>query len=417
MPSGLTVIVKQEPGTGIAAIEVLIKAGVEQERDFNSGIGSLVARTILAGTRNKRAETVAGVIEGVGGNMVTEWDPDYTEIKAVTTASGFDETVSLLGDIMNNANFQPTWVERARKDALAEASSDNDDVFQTTYQQLREKLYSENPYHRPLKGSPRAIRNLTADDLMSFYNQYYVPNNIVVSVVGDVTPEHARDRFRMAFAGANRKDLPKTRPVLPEKLTCSAGTVSEKPIQAAYFMFGFLAPGIGAADYPAAQVASAALGSGKGSRMFQVLREQKGLAYEVGTLYPPLKNQSHIIAYLITDPYRRVGKGFSMQMLLTEVKQAMLEEVTRMQKDMLTPEELERAKRYTIGSYALRHQRLRDRAFHLGWLEAIGVGCEYDTAFESKIEAVTAADVRKVAKKCFNNYAMTIVLPDGEDSK
>jgi len=411
LPNGLTLIVKPEESAGIVAIEVFVKAGGEQERESNAGIGNLVARTLLASTRNRRAETVAAVIDEVGGNFQTGWHPDYTEIKAITTTAGFDDAVGLLGDILNNANFEQQWVDRARQEILTEITTEGDDVFQTTYGQVRRKLYHANPYHRPPRGYIRALRTLTLDDLLRFYQTYYVPNNMVVSIVGDVTVKHAAEQIRIAFAGTSAHPLPRQRPIPPETLAESGGEVIERPISVAYFLFGFLVPGITSPEYPAAQVAATALGSGKGSRMFQDLREKKGLAYDLGTLYPPLKNQSHMLAYLTTDPYRRSLPDLSPEMLLTEVKQAMIEEITKLQNSSLSPEELERAKRYAIGSWALRHQRLRDRAFYLGWLEAIGLGCEYDLQFAVKIEAVTAADVQAVAKKYLNNYAMTIVLP------
>ncbi|HOK55254.1 MAG TPA: pitrilysin family protein, partial [Armatimonadota bacterium] len=412
LPNGLTVIVKPEESSGIVAVEVFIKAGAAEERESNAGIGNLVARTLLASTRNRRAETVAAVIDAVGGNFQTEWHPDYTEIKVITTKAGFDSTTSILGDILNNAKFEQKWVDRAREEILTEIVTQGDDVFQTSYEQVRMKLYQDNPYHRPTRGYVRSLRSITVEDLQRFYQQYYVPNNIVVCVVGDVTPERVLERMKIAFAGTSSRTLPRLRPIPAEELKESKSELLERPIDAAYFLFGFLAPSVTSEDYPAMRVTAAALGSGKGSRMFRNLRETKGLAYELGTIYPTMKNQSHVLAYLVTDPYRRVLPGFSIEMMLEEVKQATLDEVSKLQKELLTPQELERAKQYTIGTYALQHQRLRDRAFHLGWLETIGLGCEYDLTYASKIEAVTAQDVQRVAKKYLNNYVMTIVLPE-----
>lgn len=322
--------------------------------------------------------------------------------------------MSLIGDILINANFEQKWVESARSEILAKIANEGDDVFQVTYEQVRRKLYRDNPYHRPPLGYARTIRSLSADDLLQFYRAYYVPNNVVVSIVGDVTVEHALERIKIAFAGTSAKPLPRQRAIPPETLEDSKAEVMERPIGAAYFAFGFLAPAMTSPEYPAAQVASAVLGSGKGSRMFQNLREKKGLAYELGTIYPPLKEQGHILAYMVTDPYRRTFPGFSVQMMLSEAKQAMLEEITKLQNEKVSPEELERAKKYIIGTYALKHQRLRDRAFHLGRLEAIGLGCEYDSELAAKIEAVTAKDVQGIMQKYFNNYAMSIVLPEGK---
>lgn len=414
LPNGLTLIVKPEEGSGIVAVEVFVKAGAAEERESNAGIGGFVARTLLASTRNKRAETVAGVVDEVGGNFQTEWNPDYTEIKAITTSRHFDDAMSLLGDILNNANFEQKWVEQIRQDILSEMNTEGDDVFQTTYSQVINKLYRDNPYGRPVRGYMRTIRNTTKEDLQRFYEQYYVPNNIVVAITGDVTADHALARIKLAFAGTSAKSIPRTRPAAPEELTKSSADMIERPIKTAYLMFGFLAPAATSAEFPAAQVATTALGSGKGSLMFRDLREKKGLAYELGAFYPTLKYQSHILAYIVTDPFRRTESGITTDMMLTEVKSAMLEEFTKLQNQPLSATDLERAKRYTIGRYALEHQRLRDRAFHLGWMEAIGLGCDYDSDYASKIEAVTAEDVQNVARKYFTNYSLTIVLPKGE---
>lgn len=415
LPNGLTVIVKPEESAGIVAIEVFIKAGASVERESTAGIGNLVAHTLLASTRNKRAETVAAVADEVGGNLQTEWHPDYTEIKAITTTSEFDRAMSLLGDILNNANFEAQWVERARLEILSGMATGGDDIFEAAYDETRQKLYRDNPYHRPPMGYARVIKSLTPDNLLQFYRKYYVPNNIVISIVGDVTEQHALDRARKAFAGTSAHEMPKQRPIPYEDIPESKAEVLERPISAAYFMFGFLAPGVASEDYPSAQVGAAALGMGKGSRMFRNLREKKGLAYDLGALYLPLANQSHIIAYLITDAYRRTFPTLSVQMLLSEVKKAMLEEVARLQNEPLSAAELERAKRYTIGAYALRHQRLRDRAYYLGWLEAIGLGAEHDIQFAAKIEAVTPTDVQRIAKKYLKNYVVTIVLPGNSE--
>jgi zinc protease len=187
LPNGLTVIVKPEESSGIVALEVFIKAGASEERESNAGIGNLVARTLLTSTRNRRAEKVAAIADEVGGNFLTEWNADYTEIKVMTTKSGFDDAVILLGDILNNASFEQKWVDRARQEILSEITTGNDDVFSATYEQIRQRLYQDNPYHRPPSGYVRVLKNITPGDLQQFYNQYYVPNNIVISVVGDVT--------------------------------------------------------------------------------------------------------------------------------------------------------------------------------------------------------------------------------------
>jgi predicted Zn-dependent peptidase len=155
---------------------------------------------------------VAGVADEVGGNIGTTWNQDYTEVRTVTTIDMFDDAVSLLGDILNNANFESKWVELARQEILTQLNTEGDDIFQTTYKQMVRKLYRDNPYNRPSLGYVRTIKSITPQDLLAFYEKYYVPNNMLISIAGDIDSEHALDRIRIAFAGTSAKTLPKTRP-------------------------------------------------------------------------------------------------------------------------------------------------------------------------------------------------------------
>lgn len=135
------------------------------------------------------------------------------------------------------------------------------------------------------------------------------------------------------------------------------------------------------------------------------------MGYEVGAIYPRYKHQSHIMAYVITDPFKDSAQTANPSMVLDEVKNALLEQVESLKSKLLSSADLERAKGYTIGSYALSHQRLIDRAYELGWLEASGAGYEAYANFSSAIERVTAAEVQRAAKRYFTNYATVLLLP------
>lgn len=412
LPNGLTLVVKSEPGSGLVALEAFVKAGVAQERSFEAGISNLTAKALLAGTRNLRAERLAQIADEVGGYFEVLVHPDCTEVRAVTTSSKFDEAMHLLGEVLTNANFDANAVEKAKSDTLVEAVRKKDEIFQTAYDELRLQLYNDNPYRRPSIGYPESIRKMGAAEVQEFFSNYYVPNNIIIAVAGDVTRKRVEERAKMAFAGIGSKQLPRNRNVPGEKMPQSRSYALQRDIRLAYLMIGFLAPGINSQDYPAMAVANAALGAGKSSRLFVNLREKKGIGYDLGTVYPRLKNQSHLLAYLITDPYKVDVLKMSASAALEDAKQALLSEINDMQEKPLSDEELTRAKRYCIGSYALEHQRLRERAFHLGWLEAVGPGYEFDSGFSSAIEAVTKADVQRVVSRYLSNYALVVIVPE-----
>lgn len=412
LDNGLTVIVKPEPGSGLVAISAMVKAGAAQESIQDAGIGNFVAQLLLASTRSRSADDVAEVADSVGGNIVAQWYPDFTTIKMVTTSQNFRRAMSLIGECLTDANFEDKWIEQTRADLKKSINIQSDDIFENAYSQMKELLYEDNGYRRPPLGNERTINIATKDDLEKFYSRYYVPNNIVISIVGDVTAEQAIDRADNSFAGASPAKLPYDRGVPDEKLEQSKFHVSEVDLGVACLMLGWLAPSISSSDYPAMEVATNALGGGKGSIMFRELRQKRGMGYDTGAIYQRYEHQGHIIAYVITDPYKVDIPGLTTpRLVLDGVKKALLDQIKLLKDQPLSEKDLQRAKGYTVGSYTLSHQRLMERAFELGSLESMGVGWKMYYDFADKVDAVTASDVQRAANKYFNNYAAVLLLP------
>ena len=402
---------KPEPGRGIVAISAMVRAGAAQESIQTAGLGNFVAQLLLASTRLSSAEKIAAIADEVGGNIAAQWTQDFTEIRAVTTAANYNRAMSLIGECLTEANFESRWVELVRESLLQQRQAGSDDISQNAYNDLRTMLYEDNGYKRPSLGSERVIRLATPKDLQTFYSRYYVPNNTVICVVGDVTVEHALDRVRKAYAGVRARKLPIDRGVPDEELDHSKFQASEADLPLAYLVVGWLAPGVQSQDFPALLVAANALGGGKGSFMFQELRQKRGIAYDLGIMYPRFKYQSHLIARILTDPFKTSLPGLNPEPMLQEIKNALLAQVDRLKRETLAADELERAKGFTIGTHALQHQHIADRAFHLAWMEAIGVGFEYDSSFADAVEKISAADVQRAANKYLTNYAALLLLP------
>ena len=411
LDNGLTVLIKPETDSGLVAIVAIVKVGAGQESIQTAGVGSFVSRLLLASTRLKSAEQVASVADEVGGNIGTGWDPDVTSIRTVTTSVGFDEAMNLIGESLTEANFESQWVEHERKVLLSSMKSNSDNVFQQAYSELRQLLYEDNGYRRPSSASERAITIATPQDLQRFFTKYYAPNNIVLSIVGDVKVDHVVDRVQKAFAGVVARKLPIDRGMPDETLDRSKFRAMEADSSVAYMLTGWLAPSVTSADYPAFAVAANALGGGKGSLMFQEIRQKQGIGYEIGTIYPSLRYQGHLIAYIITDPYKNSIPGSKPDLLLEDAKTSLISLVDRLKENPLSDEDIERAKGYTIGSYALKHQHIIERALLLGWSEAVTNDYSFDTNYADKIQSVTAADVQRVARKYFTKYATVIFLP------
>lgn len=411
LPNGLVAIIKPEPGSGLVAVEAFVKAGAAEERDTQIGIGNVVARALLSSTRSRSQERLAEAFYETGGAFQTEWHPDFTEVSAITTVSHFDDAVNVMADVLLNAAFDPATVNQTIDDQLNEIKGYADDVAGTAYIQELGELYQDGPYRRPKGGFSYTVRKLTRDDLVAFYQKYYVPSNIVISIAGDVTPEQVTERLNKSFAGTSGTTPTPFRKPVDETLARSTSKVVEKDISAAYIVLGYLAPSVSNPDFAALTVLNSILGGGKASRLFVDIREKRGIGYEIGTSYPVSKYQSHMLAMLVTDLYKPAAPGSPSEVALQDVKDAILAEVALLKNQPVTDEELLRGKRYTIGTYALQHQRLRERAYMLGWMETIGAGYQFDTAYNNMIESVTKADVQRVARKYFTNYALVMSIP------
>lgn len=162
---------------------------------------------------------------------------------------------------------------------------------------------------------------------------------------------------------------------------------------ATYVMLGFPAASITSPDYPALMVANVILGGNKSSLLFRKLREELGIGYQVGSFYPCLRGQSHIVAFVGMDSSR------ATQEIVDLARNGILEQIAKLKEGSFSDDDLERAKRYLIGSYAVKHERVRDRAFYPGWYETMGLGYQYDIEYANKIKAVTKADVCRVCEQ------------------
>lgn len=411
LDNGLTVLVKPEPGSGLVSIVAMVKVGASQETIGNAGIGNFVAQLILASTRTRSAEDVAMVADQVGGNLSSQWHPDFTEVRAITTSTRFDTAMRLIGECLTEANFEEKWVEQIRGQLFKQLRAESDDIFNNAYAELRGLLYEDSGYKRPSIGFERTILRATPEDLQKFYSTYYVPNNIVISIVGDVTPDRAIKLADGAFAGVLPGKLPINRGTPDETMDQGRFRAMEADIPAAYLLLGWLAPGVTSEDYAATRVAANALGGGKGSVMFQELRQKQGMGYDLGTMYPKFRYQSHVVAYVVTDPFKLSFPSLQPTAVLEDVKSALISEIDKLKSTALSEKDLQRAKGYTIGSHALGHQHLIDRAFELCWFETIGAGFEAYKTFPDMVDKVTAEDVQRVAKKYLNNYAAIVLVP------
>jgi predicted Zn-dependent peptidase len=400
LPNGLRVVVKSNWATEIVAIDLLLDVSALDEQPDRNGIRTLLQRLLLRGTYSQSGESMGRRLAEVGGLIDVSVGLDYVEIYALVPADGFETALSLLAEAIQRPAFLSEEVARQKAAAQQAAKTAAQEPFQQTYLAFRSTLYHDHPYGGPTLGAPSPLGQVTRDELVSFHARHYRPNRAVLAVCGAVGQARILRAVRNAFEGWLPGEQVSRQPQTVAPLRCSELVVRELAVDRVHLILGFAAPGVGQPGYFALQVLDSILSGGSQARLPRAVREQLGLAYDVTSFYPTLAGESHIGVYAATQPYH-----------LHTVKDEIIRLLTAFIRDPVSPEELIRAKRYLLGSYALSHQRMKDQAYALAWYEILGIGIEFEERYADSVHAVTATQVQQAAQTVLGRFVLALTMP------
>lgn len=419
LPNGMRIICRRDTSSPLVSLQVFVRVGAAQESTARPGVGDFVARALFAGgLTDETPETVAGEIGSLGGNVGAAWQPDWTQISALTLNDRFTDAAFLVTNALKKADFDQDALEAVRTDILSDIGSTEASVFQTAYTGARQGIYAGTGYTLPPLGTLDSVPRITRADLQRFYNRNYVPRNFTFVVVGNIAPEDATGKiledmsdFPTQGRGGRPGPAPEPLPALttaPKPLHTLLPDLSEICV-----LVGYRVPPLSHPDYAALQVANALLGGMKTSRLFTEIREKQGLSYELGSALNSQAVAGDLVAYALASPTRTDPVTKKAVSNVGFVKDQILKQVAALQAAPPTAPDLIRAQHYLIGSYKIRHERLEDRATLLGQAALqSSLGTRYDTDYAQSIHAVTAADVQRVANTYFIHPVVSVVEPD-----
>jgi len=421
LSDGMKLVCRKEPGAPLIAMQVFVRVGDGQNAEGSAGIGSFVARTLLASTASRSPDTISAEIRELGGNVTVSRQPDWTQISMLTVKDRFDNAADLVTDVLKNATFDSDVIEEKRADILSDIDTGEATPFDKTYTSMRRALYAGTGYSQPVLGTPYSIRHMLRRHLVNYYNHYFIPKNYVMVVVGDVDPNAIRDKIEHEMSdydplvrGSRRGDPIQT--IIPQ-LTKDVPAVHDyqPDLNEVCVMIGYRAPSMSSPDYAALQVLNALLGGMKSSRLFTTVREQQGLAYQLGSFYSPMVFAGDMTGYVFAAPTRMDPATKKRVPTLPTIKQELEKQFSILQTTLPTDAELTRAKHYLVGSYKIKHERIQDRAYLLGVSELSATdGAKLDTNYADYINAVTAKDIQRVAKTYFIHPGVSVLEPSSK---
>jgi predicted Zn-dependent peptidase len=277
-------------------------------------------------------------------------------------------------------------------------------------------MYGRHPYAQSGLGTEETVASLTREDLLTFHQQHFRPDNLVVSLSGRIGLEDAIALIEKIFGDWQAPPSPLPSLQLPEVIAQPISSATSQDTQQSIVMLGYLAPSVvdslataaqqqlgqNNSDYAALKLMNTYLGNGLSSRLFVELREKRGLAYEVSAFYTTRLDKAQFVAYMGTAPEN------------TEIAlNGLRAEIDRLTTLPLSLDELQAAKNKMLGQYALGKQTNAQIAQTYGWYETLGLGIDFDRVFQTQISNTTSEQVQQAAQKYLTQPYVSLVGPAG----
>ncbi|MCJ7783489.1 MAG: insulinase family protein, partial [Desulfobacterales bacterium] len=312
-----------------------------------------------------------------------------------------EEAFDLLTEVIRHPSFDPEEVEKRRRPILASIQQQEDDLGRLVFKLFRKTLFKKHPYRMDTSGTLDSIQRMTPGDLKEYYQRLLTPENMVLTVVGDVDEKKVVLAVQKGF-GDLKKGFFSPPPVPQEPpLEKMRRTEISKAKEQAHFVLGFLGTSFHHKDRYALEILDAAL-SGQGGRLFRELRDKESLAYALDFMAQPNYDPGYIGVYMGTHP-RKLETAIG----------SVLRELNKVKDEGLTEEEVDRAKMYLVGNFEIGLQTNGAQANQMSLDELYGLGFDHYQKYPQEIQKTTKDDVNRVAKKYFNleAYVLAIIRP------
>ncbi len=279
LANGMQVIVVLHHEQPVVSMRLLIRAGYAQDPQGKSGVADLVAALLDQGTTTRSSQDIADQIDFIGGALGAGAGADLTFANTVVLKDSFAFGMDLLNDVVRNPAFAPEEIDRQKEQAISSlqvSSRDPDYLADAVFNRL---VYGFHPYGIPGGGTSDTIDRISRTDLLAFHSQFFVPNNMVLAVVGDVTSDEAFSAAERVFGSWARADLPARRVTEPPAPTRRLVVIDKPDSVQTEIRVGSLAIPRKHPDYFAWDLAVKILGGEGANRLHQVLRSARGLTY------------------------------------------------------------------------------------------------------------------------------------------
>lgn len=404
LDNGLRTVTFPTPGLDSVSIGVWVKVGGRFESKRISGVSHFIEHMLFKGTASRSTRQIKEEVEGVGGMLNAFTSEECTCYMAKVLRRDYENSLDVLVDMVKNAKMAHTDVEKERTVIMEEIKMYYDLPMHFVHELLMDLLWPNQSLGNYIAGTPDTVSGITRRDLLEFKKKYYHPKNILVTVFGDVDPKRTQDQIAELFRERDPKPSSRFRRAT-SRMSGSRARFEEKKTEQTHFVMGVHCSSRNSADRYQTALLNVILGGNMSSRLFEEVREKRGLAYSV---------RSHVSLYEDAGALT-ISAGVDDRKTFQAVS-VILRELDRLASKTVPPAELKRAKDYFIGQLMLG---LEDTLEHMLWMgeRYLFTSDVPDRArIKSQVEAITAADIRALARKLFHKrpLAMSLIGPTKE---
>ena len=394
LPNGLTVIENSRQSDSIT-VQITVKVGSNYEKNGIRGISHFIEHMLFEGTpKRKDAKEISNEIESLGGEINAYTDNIRTCFYIKVPKKHFQKALSIVSDIIKSPLFREKDIEKERGVILKEINIFNDESRHYQWILFGDALFKYHPSKYPAYGTRKDVKRITRIDLLDYFRKYYIANNSILSIVGDV--KNTKKIISKYF-----HDLEKGKAPIPKKVNEPPQKTpriikTRRKIMNSYIVLGYKTPPRSHPDSYVLDLIQAILGKGQSGKIFDEIRNKRGLAYEVGVHHEPSTDYGFFAVYLSADK----GK-------IPLIRRLILNELEKL--SFITPKELAEAKGHVEGRYLLNNEDTHNLADEIGFWELIK-DSKLGKDYLKRIRGVTKKDITRVAKKYFTkNYTLAII--------
>jgi predicted Zn-dependent peptidase len=396
LPSGLRVVTEALPGLHSVTLGAWVGSGARDEQGAEWGASHFLEHLLFKGTERLSAREIAEAIESVGGEMNAFTTHEQTVFYVRVPDTQLENAFGVLADVLWHPAFRVDDVEAERRVILEEIGMRDDTPDDLVHDLFASALFPDDPLGREVLGSEESITAMACGDIVAYHGAHYVPSNVVLAAAGNLTHDAVLELVDAHFPATTgvRPDRPRRDAAAPQPVVVLNRDSEQSHVVTGMRSFAALDP-----DRYALTVLNQVLGGGMSSRLFQEIRETRGLAYSVFSYHASFDDAGLVALYAGTAPEH-----------VPETLEVIDAELDRLVAKGLSDAEIAGAKGHLVGSLAMSLETSSSRMRRIGRSELVEGEIPTLEELTARVEAVTADDIDRVIERVFAGASRTLAV-------